>query len=179
MIMPKSFKCRNLFVVGCPRSGTTWLSKMLNQHQDIIKVPYETQAYPYIYNTFEYAQTLSFQQRIRKIKRLIKCYKLKSIIFGFQSTDLWYGILKQYQKFEDGRGLHNLVSEQELNNLIQMIREQPEDDLVKARKLIVKIFELGILKFGVKPNQIILEKTPRHIYYIDLILADFPEAKSD
>ena len=154
------------------------MSKMLSQHQDIIKVPYETQAYPYIYNTFEYAQKLSFPQRIRNIKRLIKCYKLNSIIFGFKSSDLWHGILRQYQQPQyGGRGLHHLVSEQDIKNMVQMIREQPEEDLVKARKLIVEIFELGFLNLGGKPNQILLEKTPRHIYYIDLILADFPEAK--
>jgi LPS sulfotransferase NodH len=44
--MPEAGDYRKLFIVGCPRSGTTWLQLLLAQHAEIATAP-ETQIFAY------------------------------------------------------------------------------------------------------------------------------------
>jgi hypothetical protein len=41
--------CRKVFVVGCPRSGTTWTRSMLCAHPHVIAPASETHAYDELY----------------------------------------------------------------------------------------------------------------------------------
>lgn len=42
MTGPESFAGRLVLVVGAPRSGTTWLQRMLSVHPDVVSIPSET-----------------------------------------------------------------------------------------------------------------------------------------
>lgn len=160
---------------------------MLGEHEDIIQIRHESWAYKFVYEPFEYIYKFNFQQRIKNRKWLIKRYKLSSLLFGIQSNDLWDGLLREYSNGKNGTtgfperdkhiGVHNLVSEQDFSESVQMVRDLPGKDRLKARKLIVKLFEQCFLKLGGQPNQVLLEKTPEHVRRINLILADFPDAK--
>ena len=176
--MNTSSRCRKLFVIGCPRSGTTWLSNMLGQHPDILRIPYETWIYKRIYEPFEYLQKITFGQRMKNAKWLLSRYSLFAVLFGIQSRDLWQGILRGYQNEKaDDVGLHNIITYQELKALIQKIQPQSDRDLVKAERLIAEIFDLAFMNLGGQPQQILLEKTPEHTRRIPQILQTFPEAK--
>jgi len=108
-------------------------------------------------------------------------YGLKPLLFGIESEDLWQGILKQYQIFQKGKnkiGFHNLVSYTELEELIAKVRYGSEDDLTKLRNLNKLMFDRFWEQNGGTEKNILLEKTPNHWRYIDVILNQFPEAKS-
>ncbi|NEP86715.1 MAG: sulfotransferase [Okeania sp. SIO2C2] len=171
---------RKLFIVGCPRSGTTWLTRMIGNHSDVLAVPNESHAYSITYNNFTYLKNQELKKRFRSAKWIWKSYGLKPLLFGIESEDLWQGILKQYKIFQKSKeklGLHNLVSYTELEELIARASSGSEDDLTKLRNLNQLIFDRFFEKNGGTEKQIFLEKTPQHLRYLDVILRQFPEAK--
>ena len=175
---------RKLFIVGCPRSGTGWLTRMIGDHPNILKVPSESHAYSVTYNNFTYLKNQDLKKRFRSFrsaKWIYKSYGLKPLLFGIESEDLWQGVLKQYKIFQNSKekvGLHRLVNYTELEQLIAKVRSGSEDDLTKVRNLNQLMFDSFFEKNGGTEKDILLEKTPQHLRYIDVILNQFPEAKS-
>lgn len=175
---------RKLFIVGCPRSGTSWLNRMIGSHPDVLPVPNETHTYSIIMNNFTYLKNQKLKKRFRSlgsIKWIWRCYGLKPLLFGIESEDLWQGILRQYKIFQKGKqkiGLHNLVSYTELEELIAKVSYGSEDDLTKLRNLNQSMFDRFWEQNGGTQKDIMLEKTPEHWRRIDVILNQFPEAKS-
>ncbi|MGD1804424.1 sulfotransferase domain-containing protein [Dapis sp. BLCC M126] len=55
---------RKLFLVGCPRSGTSWLTKMISRHLNIVRVPSESHAYSVIYHYFTYLKKQTLKKKI-------------------------------------------------------------------------------------------------------------------
>ncbi|NES75054.1 MULTISPECIES: sulfotransferase [Okeania] len=172
---------RKLFVVGCPRSGTSWLKRMIGSHSDVLTVPNESHAYSITYNNFTYLKNQKFKKRLNSAKWILMSYGLKPLLFGFNSEDLWQGILnkyKIYQKCQENIGLYNLVSYAELEQLIAKVGSGSEDDLIKVRTLNQLMFDRFFENNGGSEKQILLEKKPQNLRYIDVILRQFPEAKS-
>ena len=172
---------RKLFVVGCPRSGTSWLTRMIRCHPNILRVPSESHAYSVTYHYFSYLKKQKLKKRLKLATWILKCYGLKPLLFGFRSEDMWEGIFKHYEIYQRGTdkvGLHNLVSYTELKELIAKVRSGSEDDLTKVTILNQLMFDRFFEKNGGTEKDILLEKTPQHLRYIDVILNQFPEAKS-
>ncbi|MEM7065141.1 MAG: sulfotransferase [Cyanobacteria bacterium P01_B01_bin.77] len=170
-----------LFVVGCPRSGTSWVTSLIGEHRDVVMVPRETHAYRLVYEPFMELSKWNWQRRLRSWKGILRRYGLKPLLFGFQSRDIWQGILREHQILNrpDSHGLHGLVGYEDLKRLIQAIRaEVPETNrgLVQAEELIAAMFDRFFERHG-QPGQTILEKTPMHIRYAEQILWRFPEAR--
>ncbi|MGD1952465.1 MAG: sulfotransferase [Leptolyngbyaceae cyanobacterium] len=173
--------CPKLFVVGCPRSGTSWVTSLIAAHSGVVAVPRETHVYRLVYEPFVDLPTWSWQRRLRSWKGILRRYGLKPLLFGFEPKDIWQGILRDHQILNrpESHGLHGLVSYEALKRLINAIRFQvPETDrgLVQAEELIAAMFDRFIEQYG-QPGQTILEKTPMHIRYAEQILWRFPEAK--
>ncbi len=55
---------KKVFVVGCPRSGTSWTSEMISQHSDIVKLYGEGHLYKLFYDPFTYLKQLKWRQRL-------------------------------------------------------------------------------------------------------------------
>ena len=87
---------RKIFIVGCPRSGTSWLQKMFGLHPDVIALPSESHVYPLIYDPFTYQTKLSLEKRLKNYKHLLRLYGLKPLLMGIQSRDLWRGLLRSH-----------------------------------------------------------------------------------
>ncbi|MEM1256113.1 MAG: sulfotransferase [Cyanobacteria bacterium P01_H01_bin.21] len=173
--------CPKLFVVGCPRSGTSWVTSLIAAHPDVVAVPRETHVYRLVYEPFVDLPAWNWQRRLRSWKGILRRYGLKPLLFGFEPKDIWQGILRDHQILDrpDSHGLHGLVSYETLKQLINAIRSQvPETDrgLVQAEELIAAMFDRFIEQYG-QPGQTILEKTPMHIRYAEQILWRFPEAR--
>ena len=173
--------CPKLFVVGCPCSGTSWVTSLIAAHPDVVAVPRETHVYRLVYEPFVDLPTWNWQRRLRSWKRILRRYGLKPLLFGFKPKDIWQGILRDYQilNHPDSHGLHGLVSYEELKLLIKAIRSQvPETNrgLVQAEELIAAMFARFVERYS-QPGQTILEKTPMHIRYVEQILWRFPEAR--
>lgn len=173
---------KKLFVVGNPRSGTSWLKKTIGQHPSIISVPSESQAYLLIYEQFKRLKGLrnwTFKKRLQCWKRIIKQYGFLPILTGIKSNDLWSGIFYNYEvcKKKEEVGLHFLVEYSELEKRVRDVRLLPTEDVEKAKQAIGLLFDDFFYKKGGNKEKILLEKTPYHLRYVDVILHQFPEAK--
>lgn len=167
-----------LFVVGCPRSGTSWVTGLLASHPDVVMVPAETHIYRLVYEPFVELPTWDWQRRLRSWKGILRRYGPKPLLLGFQASAIWPGIRRDYQilNHPDSHGLHVLVSEAELRQCLKEARSQPGTALEQAEHLIVALFDIFFARHG-NPSQTLLEKTPLHIRYGDRILRRFPEAR--
>ena len=148
-----------LFIVGCPRSGTSWLKEIIGSHSDVLVVSNESHAYSITYNNFTYLKNQELKKRLRSAKWIWMSYGLKPLLFGIESEYLWQGILKQYKIFQKSKeklGLHNLVSYTELKELIAKVRSGSEDDLTKVKNLNQLMFDHFFEKNGGTEKDILL-----------------------
>jgi Sulfotransferase family len=168
-----------LFVVGCPRSGTSWVHQMLSKHPDSISSQAETHAYSLIYEPFTSLRQWNLEKRLQRAAWILRRYGGLAILRGIQSFDLWRGILNEYliYKQADRVGLHFLIDQTELKELMQQARQLPGSDQQQALVLIQLIFDHYFQHQGGQSTQILLEKTPLHVGYLQVILRQFPEAK--
>ncbi|MBX2865875.1 MAG: sulfotransferase [Leptolyngbyaceae cyanobacterium MAG.088] len=170
---------KKIFVVGCPRSGTSWLQKMMTRHEQVIPVKNESHIYRLIYEPFTYITKLSAQRRWQSCPNFVRNFGPTALLFGATSSDVWNSILKNYRIYQKNNdiGLHHLINYQHLKILINQVKQDSGSDLEKAQQLIGFILDHFFEKVGGQPNQFLLEKTPFHIKYADVILNNFPEAK--
>ncbi len=179
-----------LFVVGCPRSGTSWVTKLIASHPHITAVPIETHAYPLIYEPFIRLPNQTRSQRLHSWKGTLRRYGPLPLFFGFKSSDIWRGILRNYQILnkENSHGLRLLASYATFKSLIQTQHGQSDTgpeieretetktDLEKAEQVIEDLFDLFFQQNG-SVGHTFLEKTPMHLRYVDRILQRFPKAR--
>ncbi|MEM9266718.1 MAG: sulfotransferase [Cyanobacteria bacterium P01_F01_bin.13] len=170
-----------LFVVGCPRSGTSWVTSLIAGHPDVVAVPRETHVYRLVYEPFVELPKWDWQRRMRAWKGILRRYGLRPLLLGWRSMDIWPGILREHQILNrpDSHGLHGLVSYADLKLLIKAIQLEVPDisnGLVQAEELIAAMFDRFFEQYG-RPGQTVLEKTPMHIRYAEQILWRFPEAR--
>ncbi|WP_071518654.1 sulfotransferase [Geitlerinema sp. PCC 9228] len=179
MSIPSNSNYQKLFVVGCPRSGTTWITKMLGSHPQIVKLPSESHLYKLVYDPFTYLKKLKLSVRLKKASWIFKHFGFKPILFGFHSNDIWNGMLRTYKLYQNANqvGIHICIDYEDFKEEIAKLKEASEDDLIKAQNLIAHILDMYFHQKGGNSEQILLEKTPMHIRYANSILAHFPEAK--
>ncbi|MGB7250619.1 MAG: sulfotransferase, partial [Phormidesmis sp.] len=169
---------RKLFIAGCPRSGTTWVDKLIASHPDVVAVPIESHNYELIYEPFVKLPTWDLQRRMQSWKGIIRRYGPKPLLFGFEPVDAWRGILRDYQILDHyTHGLHGLVSYAELKALVKKVRRQPLCEPERAEQLIVEMLDLFFEKNGGDRSKMLSEKTPLNIRYADRLLRLFPESR--
>lgn len=167
-----------LFIVGCPRSGTSWVTSLVASHPSVVAVPIETHAYSLVYEPFVRLPEQGLSARLKSWKGILRRYGPKPLLMGFHSSDIWRGILRNYQIMnkENSHGLRFLVDYAELSQLVKTAQQGSGVDLDQAEQVISEMFDLFFQKYG-KAGQTLLEKTPLHIRYSDRILQRFPEAR--
>ncbi|MEM9264219.1 MAG: sulfotransferase [Cyanobacteria bacterium P01_F01_bin.13] len=177
--MGSNITYKKIFVVGCPRSGTSWLQKMMVRHENVIPVKNESHIYRITYEPFTYITKLSAQRRWQRWQHFVRHFGPTALLFGATSSDVWKSILKSYRIYQRNNdiGLHHLIDYQHLKTLMNQVRQGSGSDLDKAQKLIGLMLDHFFQKVGGQPHQSLLEKTPFHIKYADVILKNFPEAK--
>jgi hypothetical protein len=123
---------KKIFIVGCPRSGTTLLQSFLATHSKIVSFP----------ETDLYSKTIS----INPLVRAITLYRAKHVkIVEEILTDLGVLTIEDLKSFGYTFSTINWV--RFLNSQLNSIGEY----------------------FGVTEEKYLLEKTPRHLHFIDLI----------
>lgn len=174
------FSYPKLFIVGFPRSGTTWIRTMLRLHPDVITISTETFAYDIVYKPFIYLPQLRLKNRLRRIKNILPNYGLRTLLVGYSLDDIFKVILHEYHSFKRSKtvGLHRFISEGELLQLIESVRLQSDlNEIQKACELVISIFNKVYEQAGGDGHQTLVEKTPSNLSYVDVILRSMPEAK--
>jgi hypothetical protein len=145
---------RKLFVVGCPRSGTTWITSILANHPQVINTA-ESHAYPTVLGPFT-------ERRLR-------------------GDPGWRVVLTRYDLMADrdwNVGLHRYTDRKTLRDLIVTARARPEwSDEHAAQHVIEWVFDHFFATHGGTPERLFVEKTPAHQLYAHRILRSFPEAR--
>lgn len=185
---PHTFKqdiedtCPKVFIVGCPRSGTSWLASMMRLHPNVISPRSESHAYSIIYDPFTYVEKMAFSKRWEKRQWVVRKYGLAPLFFGINSSDIWKGILRDYKSYKSGSshvGIHNLVEENEFESIINKAKKRVDEPVQGvAQDVINEIIESFISKNRAMDGfTIFIEKTPLHIRYANEILSSMPDAK--
>ncbi|MEO1590246.1 MAG: sulfotransferase [Cyanobacteria bacterium J06632_22] len=178
--MPHSVKTAypKLFVVGCPRSGTSWVTSLVGGHPDVVSIPIETHAYRLIYEPFLSLSQQSLQQRCKAWKGILRRYGPKPLLLGFEAKDIWRGILRDYDILNrpTSHGLHALANRETFRTLLQSAQASSDSVINQAENFIAYLLDHFYEQQGY-PGMTLLEKTPLHLRYVEPMLRRFPEAR--
>jgi hypothetical protein len=141
-----------VFVVGCPRSGTTWVADILGRHPAVIRGR-ESQLY----------------STIRRSLGDLGAYN------PIAWARLLYGVERGARRGAMA-GIHLYVDRATLARLGRaVVADAPARAEVPAR-LVRAVLDTYFVQAGGRNGRVLVEKTPAHVHYIDEILGTFPEA---
>ncbi len=150
---------RKVFIGGHPRSGTTWLTRILRQHPDVICPKAESHVY-------------------RTVVDYLRRHRGPGL-FGWGAI-----LLEDYQnrKLGERSGLYQFVSRTELIQLVQTamnrVAREPGFGEDQAAKLVIQgILDRCFRAAGGTPRHVLVEKTPNNILFVPDILRHFPGSK--
>lgn len=128
---------RPIFLVGCPRSGTTLLQSLLSAHPEIASFPES-----------KFFQCLLPAEQSRRRKLGIISHQLKPWLETYFTQDLKHP---------------------------EMLRYFPKLPLMKLYTQ--QFFKVLSMLAAEQGKNIVLEKTPQHIFYLEQIITYFPDSK--
>jgi hypothetical protein len=142
---------RDVFIVGCARSGTTWVRSILVAHPDVVSGP-ESHVFPVLYP------------------------RLRSEV----SATRWRKqVLAAFDERVGGPpgGPHRWVDRPTLERLLAAAEASGLVGDAAARYVIDGILDDRFLHSRGTTTRVLVEKTPRHLMYADRILAWWPSAR--
>jgi hypothetical protein len=142
-----------VFVVGCPRSGTTWVDGILNRHPLVVGGR-ESHLYPTVRASIG-----------REGPRSVAAW-----------ARLLYG-LERGARLHRGAGPHHYVDRPTLARLAAGVLAEGSHDAEVSDRLIAAVFAAYFQAHGGTPDHVLVEKTPIHIFYAERILSTFPDAR--
>jgi len=153
---------------------------MLERHPSVVKLKGESHLYKLLYDPFTYLKKMPLRSRLKRRSWILKHYGPIPILTGFNSNNLWRGLLRTYRFYEwsgESSGPHMAVDYETFKTLVHQASAGEGDDLSKVTQLIKSVLEVSFYAQGGNSSQIMLEKTPMHIKFASTILQSFPEAK--
>jgi hypothetical protein len=152
--LPSSPAYNKLFVVGCGRSGTSWVQNIIASHPKVITTQ-ESHAYDIIYPTVTTR--------------------------GRKNVVAWTKVLHRHDMSERSArwvGLHWWVNRSTMLGLVDWaLSASGVTDADAAQSVIQGVFDSFFVERHGTESDTLLEKTPGHLHYADLILNRFPEAR--
>ncbi len=179
--MSQTLPYKKAFVVGCPRSGTSWAANMLGQHPNIIKLIGETHLYKLFYDPLTYLEQMNWRKRLSRKAWIYKHYGVAPIITGFNSQNMWAALPRIYRFYRwsgNNSGPHMCIDYEDFLELFHAANKVDGDGFDKTSVLIESILDTAFHQRGGDRTKTLLEKTPMHIKYVDVILNTFLEAKA-
>jgi hypothetical protein len=148
-----SLDYRKVFVVGCARSGTTWVNDILCRHPRVLGGG-ESHVFPVILGSIG--------------------------TMGPRSARAWTRVFYSIESGPAGRatgGLHQWVDQRTFQRLARAVLARHGDSDATARDLIRAVLDSYLVRAGGTIDDVLVEKTPRHLHYAEYILERFPEAQ--
>jgi hypothetical protein len=147
-----------VFVVGCPRSGTTWVRSILAAHPNVVSGD-ESHLFPTLYG----ALTSRGRPSRRKAAAL-------------DTYDRW-----AHREIGVGAGPHRWVNRERLCELLDEFILDTKDEqarIAAAKTALGTILEeFATTAAGDCSRAVLVEKTPGHLYYSQTILEWWPAAR--
>ena len=145
-----------LFVVGSPRSGTTWVRRLLHAHPRVVSGP-ESHAYPQVFESV----SGRLHRGARVWKRVLRLHRT-----GVSVPKV---------------GIKYYAPRETMDRLVACaLRERPstQEQLdTHADELIRGLFDDFHRRNAEAPDDLMVEKTPGHVFYAERILRFYPEAR--
>lgn len=145
-----------VFVIGCPRSGTTWVTQMLASHPMTIGAG-ESHLFPDVY------------------RRIVE--------HRGDVSELPEMLLRQCESKSDQKfvGAHQYVAPQRLAEIVEHAlrrgRRKGWDRETMAGEVVRVVLDEFFLRRGGSGEDVLVEKTPTHVHYADVMARLFPEAR--
>ena len=168
-----------LFVVGCTRSGTSWLSSMLRSHPKVGGPNRESQVYRIVYGPFVTAAHASLWRRLRHGRAFVRDNDWVSLLRRPEQDVVWEWVWERYSAWSQAAktGLHHWIGSEEFRSLLDEYKASPGRGTFKAREMIKQIFQAHARENMARGQTVLLEKSPLHAYYVDVILEDHPRSR--
>ena len=146
-----------VFVVGCPRSGTTWVRSIFDAHPQVVSGE-ESHLFPTLYHAFAGRGPIS-ERRAAALTAYDR--SARGEILGAHS------------------GPHNWVVRERLNDLLDefLLDDTDRRQLAASRAALGTILEEYADTTGADANTVLVEKTPGHLYFAETILEWWPSAR--
>ena len=149
--MGDAARVRPVFVVGCPRSGTSWIRNILGRHPEVHAGP-ESHLYPTIHGV-----VVSWGEHERR----------------------WAEVLTRFDGLSGhaGAGLHRWIDRARLVQLLDAAQLRPDPPLEVADDLVAAVVDHYATRRRLAAGTVLVEKTPDHIRWAERILERFPDAR--
>ena len=147
-----------VFVVGCPRSGTSWVRSIFDAHPQVVSGE-ESHLFPTLFHAFAGRGRIP-ERRAAALTTYDR--SARGEILGAHS------------------GPHNWVGRERLNELLDEFLLDTTDRrllAVGARGALGTILEEYAEDAGADANTVLVEKTPGHLYFAETILEWWPTAR--
>jgi hypothetical protein len=146
-------EARKVFVVGCPRSGTTWVARIFANQPEVV-AGRESHLYPRLWRPIR-------DRGPRDIRTWAR---------------IFYG-LERGRVLDRPAGLHHYIDRASLAALARPFVSTTLDRRAVAAGLVRGVLDAFFAREGGSPEHVLIEKTPLHVLYAKELLADFPEAR--
>lgn len=150
---------KRLFIVGCPRSGTTLLQSLLASHSQVQSFP-ESQFFLYLFSTDRAQQFTESRLETEWTRPLLKLASRK-LIFGIAQVRL-------------RSHLHQFLQDIDQLDLEPAL---PRTAIALKQQYTQAFFRVLDQATQRQQRTIWLEKTPQHLYYLDYITQQLPDAQ--
>lgn len=135
-----------MFIVGSPRSGTHWVRRIIAGHPNVINNDYESSIYKVIVGPFMFSR--------------------------FFLNRSWRTVLKNYHNSH----LNKWIDYEIFVDSVQKIQKTNGSNLEKSKRLVEIVLDKYYYDNHGCKSKLLVEKTPDHIYYADVILEHFENA---
>lgn len=168
-----------LFITGMGRSGTHWLLHLLLQHPQTVGLQTESK----LYSVFgDYLGTSSLPPgsggKMMQIKHKLKRYFEQRFPVPSSQEEAWFSMLDDYNAFEAGTRLKAFVTNDALVEMINRARNEHEALSKAVQSIIDQILAQFYSSQTIDHSKTLVEKTPRHLFYLPHIFDHFSDAKA-
>jgi Sulfotransferase family len=154
--MSETRSYRKAFVVGCPRSGTGWTLRVLRRHPLVVTGP-ESHLFDQLFQPLLNSD-FSPQGRATALAR--------------------YDAFEARPRTEDEiGGPHRWVDRETLERLLDETARLDATPEAAAEQVIEEVLDTAFAAKGGTTDHVLVEKTPRHLFYAERILRRWPEAR--
>ena len=145
-----------VFIVGCARSGTTWTRAILAEHPAVVS-GHESHLFDVLYDALR-APGRRTQWRASVLRRFDHRAAVGRAEFGDTGPYKW-------------------VDRETLERLLDDAIDAKLEGDPAAREVMEGVLDAFYLRKGGRPGGVLVEKTPRHLFYAPQILSWWPEAR--